>query len=110
MDERIRRITNARGDAKSPGHPSTMTHCDCVGPELIAQTMESQVCPGICSWIAALGVICMNPVVGAVSSCIDQSKGRDDFPKLGILRLINVSRERGPLLCLTTSWAMTKKI
>lgn len=23
----------------------TMTHCDCVGPELIVQTMESQVCP-----------------------------------------------------------------
>jgi hypothetical protein len=40
----------------------------------------------------------MDPVVRAVSSCIDQSEGREVFPKLEIQRLINVSRERRSLV------------
>ena len=57
-----------------------MTHSDCAGPELIAQTVESQVCPEFVPGLRRWGVICMNPIVRAVSSCIDQSEGRDDFP------------------------------
>ena len=100
VDERICRIRNARGMPNPQGHPSrddsqqlcgAGVNCTENGITTLVRILFLDCASG--------GVICMNPIVRAVSSCIDQSDGRDGFPKLGISRLINVSRERRSLLC-----------
>lgn len=83
-DERIRRIRNARGMQNLPGRLSKkMTHCDC-GAGVNRSAVESQSLSEIWSLDCAPRSDLYEPRCQTVSSCIEQSEGRDDFPNWGI--------------------------